>query len=63
MSLQNLPFSVVQFQNKRARIWAGIPYTKWIAGVELRHKEHNKDKWTVLNGKVKKKKEKKPDRN
>ena len=43
MSLLNLSFSVVQLQNKRARIWAGVPYTKWIAGLELRHKEHNND--------------------
>ena len=28
MSLLNLLFSVVQLQNKRARIWAGVPYTK-----------------------------------
>ena len=31
---------------------AGARYTKWIASVELRHKEHNDDSYPLHNNKI-----------
>ena len=33
-------------------IWAGARYTKWIASLELRHKEHNNDSYPLHNNTI-----------